>query len=140
MSQIFTSMSNDSKVYSIPAKHRKTENLHIVFWLLKDMSWAMLWKPLGLVMIIPTIGAALLITWQTRHIKSELLHNLAVDFWIVANAYWMLTEFYSINDTLRYYTIIPFSIGLIIIAYYYFIVKPGEKSNPASVALISENV
>lgn len=87
----------------------------------------MLWKPLGLFMIIPTVGAALLITWQTKHIKSELLHNLAVDFWIVANAYWMLTEFYSANDTLRYYTIIPFSIGLIIIAYYYLIVKPREK-------------
>ncbi len=127
MSQIHPGMSDNAEVYSIPSKHRKTENLHIVFWLIKDMSWAMLWKPLGLFMIIPTIGAALLITWQTKHIKSELLHNLAVDFWIVANAYWMLTEFYSANDTLRYYTIIPFSIGIIIIAYYYFIVKPKEK-------------
>ncbi len=122
-------------MYSIPAKYRKTENLHIVFWLLKDLSWAMLWKPLGLVMIIPTISAALLITYQTRHIKSELLHNLAVDFWIIANAYWMLTEFYSRNDTLRYYTIIPFSIGLIIISYYYFVVKPKEKSQAIAVDL-----
>ncbi len=101
-------MSDNPQLYSIPAKHRKTENLHIGFWLIKDMSRAMLWKPLGLFMIIPTIGAALLITWQTKHIKSELLHNLAVDFWIVANACWMLTEFYSANDTLRFYTIIPF--------------------------------
>lgn len=116
-------------MYAIPAKYRKTENVHIVFWLLKDLSWAMLWKPLGLFMILPTIGAALLITYQTRHIKSELLHNLAVDFWIVANAYWMLTEFYSHNDTLRYYTIIPFSAGLAIIGYYYILVKPKEKSN-----------
>lgn len=114
-------------MYAIPAKHRKTENLHIVFWLVKDLSWAMLWKPLGLLMIIPTISAALLITYQTRHIKSELLHNIAVDFWIIANAYWMLTEFYSHDDTLRFYTIIPFSIGLIIISYYYLIVKPKEK-------------
>lgn len=87
----------------------------------------MLWKPLGLIMIIPTIGAALLITWQTRAIKSELLHNLAVDFWIIANAYWMLTEFYSKNDSLRFYTIIPFSIGLVIIGYYYIFIKPKEK-------------
>ena len=122
-------MSEKEEMYSIPAKYRKMENLHIVFWLLKDLSWAMLWKPLGLIMIIPTISAALLITYQTRHIKSELLHNLAVDFWIIANAYWMITEFYSNNDELRYYTIIPFSIGLIIICYYYFVVKPKEKSN-----------
>ena len=87
----------------------------------------MLWKPLGMVMIVPTIGAALLITWQTRQIKSEFLHNLAVDFWIFANAYWMITEFYSTNESLRYYTIIPFAIGLIIITYYYLIVRPKEK-------------
>ncbi len=91
-------MQHQEVMYSIPARYRKTENLHIVFWLLKDLSWAMLWRPAGLIMIIPTIGAALLITWQTRHIKSELLHNLAVDFWILANAYWMLTEFYSKNE------------------------------------------
>ncbi|GEO09309.1 hypothetical protein SAE01_18050 [Segetibacter aerophilus] len=120
-------MSNSQETYSIPSKFRRIENLHIVFWLLKDLSWAMLWKPMGLIMIIPTIGAALLITWQTRAIKSELLHNLAVDFWIIANAYWMLTEFYSKNDSLRFYTIIPFSIGLIIIAYYYIFIKPKEK-------------
>lgn len=123
-------------MYSIPAKHRKTENLHIVFWLLKDLSWAMLWRPLGLFMIFPTIGAALLITYQTRHIKSELLHNLAVDFWIVANAYWMATEFYSTNDNLRYYAIIPFSIGLLIIGYYYLFVKPKEKSSTVSASFL----
>ncbi len=128
-------MNADEEIYSIPAKYRKTENLHIVFWLLKDMSWAMLWKPVGLFMIFPTLTAALLITYQTRHIKSELLHNLAVDFWIVANAYWMLTEFYSHNDTLRYYTIIPFSIGLVIIFYYYFVVKPKEKRRVLAAAI-----
>lgn len=120
-------MQQQEEMYAIPSRFRKIENLHIVFWLLKDLSWAMLWKPLGLLMIVPTIGAALLITWQTRHIKSELLHNLAVDFWILANAYWMITEFYSHNDSLRFYTIIPFSIGIIIISYYYAIVKPKEK-------------
>ncbi len=120
-------MAQQEEMYAIPSRFRKIENLHILFWLLKDLSWAMLWKPLGLLMIVPTIGAALLITWQTRHIKSEFLHNLAVDFWILANAYWMITEFYSNNDSLRFYTIIPFSIGLLIISYYYIVVKPKEK-------------
>jgi hypothetical protein len=120
-------VAQQEEMYAIPSRFRKIENLHILFWLLKDLSWAMLWKPLGLLMIVPTIGAALLITWQTRHIKSEFLHNLAVDFWILANAYWMITEFYSNNDSLRFYTIIPFSIGLLIISYYYIVVKPKEK-------------
>jgi prepilin signal peptidase PulO-like enzyme (type II secretory pathway) len=116
-------MSSTEPVYQIPARFRRTENLHIVFWLLKDLSWAMLWKPLGLMMIIPTVGAAFLITWQTRHIKSELLHNVAVVFWILANAYWMITEFFSDDDSLRYYSIIPFSLGIIVIAYYYIGLK-----------------
>lgn len=107
------------EIYKIPARFRKTENLHIVLWLIKDLAWAMLWKPLGLIMIVPTVGAALLITWQTRNIKSELLHNLAVVFWIIANGYWMITEFFWDDDSLRYYTAIPFTIGLAIIAYYY---------------------
>ena len=120
-------MPLNQDLYQIPARYRKTENLHIVFWLIKDLSWAMLWKPLGLIMIIPTIGAALIITWQTRNIKSELLHNIAVIFWILANAYWMVTEFFSKNDNLRYYAIIPFSLGIIVIAYYYLWLRFSER-------------
>jgi len=122
-------MSLNEDLYQIPARYRKIENLHIVFWQIKDLSWAMLWKPLGLLMIIPTIGAALLITWQTRGIKSELLHNIAVIFWILANAYWMVTEFFSKNDNLRYYAIIPFTLGIIVIAYYYLGLKFLKKSH-----------
>ncbi len=112
-------MTKQEELYQIPARYRKIENLHIVFWLIKDLCWVMLWKPLGLAMIIPTLGAALLITWQTRAIKSELLHNVAVVFWISANAYWMLAEFYSSNDSLRYYAVIPFALGIVTIGYYY---------------------
>ena len=115
--------SMDAKMYAIPERFRKIENLHILMWLLKDLCWAMLWKPIGLIMIMPTIGAALLITWQTRHIKSELLHNVAVVFWICANAYWMLAEFYSDNDDLRYYAAIPFTLGILTIVYYYATLK-----------------
>ncbi|CAM3465698.1 DUF805 domain-containing protein [Flavobacterium longum] len=112
-------MAASEEMYRIPARFRRIENLHIVFWLLKDLCWVMLWRPLGIAMIVPTMGAALLITWQTRNIKSELLHNLAVVFWITANAYWMITEFFSDDDSLRYYAVIPFSLGIIVIAYYY---------------------
>lgn len=115
-------------MYAIPKKFRKTENLHIVFWLLKDVSWAMLWKPVGLIMLIPTIAVALLITWQTRKMKSELFHNLAIVFWICANGYWMISEFFWPRlESLRYYASIPFSIGLIFISIYYFVVLPNER-------------
>lgn len=118
-------MSN-AHMYSIPKRFRKIENFHIILWLIKDMSWAMVWKPLGLFMILPTVSVALLITWQTRMQKAELYHNLAVDFWIFANCYWMITEFMN-RDDLRHYTIVPFSIGIVFIAIYYILVLPGER-------------
>jgi hypothetical protein len=120
-------MDNQTKMYSIPEKFRKTENLHILFWLVKDLSWAMLWKPIGIFMIGPTLGVALLITWQTRKIKSELFHNLAVTFWICANAMWMLLEFSGLDDHYRKYTSIPFGIGLFFILSYYLVILPREK-------------
>lgn len=122
-------------MYTIPEKFRKIENLHIVFWLIKDMSWAMLWRPLGILMIIPTLTVALLITWQTRKLKSELYHNLAVLFWITANCYWMIVEFMGVDDTLRFYAIIPFGIGFIFIAAYYLIIRPNEIKQAKKVLL-----
>ena len=120
-------MSGEQRMYSIPDRFRKIENLHILFWLIKDLSWAMLWRPLGLLMIVPTMGAAILITWQTRHIRAELFHNLAVIFWICANAYWMIVEFGGFPDHFRYYAAIPFAIGLGFIAVYYLVILPSEQ-------------
>ena len=116
-----------NETYSIPARFRRTENMHIFFWILKDISWAMLWRPLGMMMLVPTITVAILITWQTRKIVSELFHNLAVVFWIIANGYWMIVEFFGYDEELRIYTIIPFSIGLFFIVTYYGYILPGEK-------------
>jgi hypothetical protein len=44
-------LNEDSHRYSIPMRFRKMENLHIVFWLFKDVAWCMVWKPLGILMI-----------------------------------------------------------------------------------------
>ena len=112
-------MKNDEHYYTIPAKYRRLENLHIVLWLIKDISWLMIWKPLGLFMVIPTLIAALAITWQTRKLRSELFHNLAVVCWIVANSYWMLVEFFAKDDSIRMYAIVPFLLGFLIIGYFY---------------------
>ncbi|MFN8264688.1 MAG: hypothetical protein U0T11_01375 [Chitinophagaceae bacterium] len=113
---------SDSLIYSIPARFRKIENLHILFWLIKDACWALNWHIPALIMIVPTLGAAVLIAWQTRKIFSELMHNLAVLFWIVANCTWMIGEFYAKDEgeLARHIAVIPFAIGLIILAVYYF--------------------
>ena len=119
--------------YSVPATFRRMENLHIVFWLMKDVSWCLIFRPLGIAMLIPTLVIAIWITWKNREIKSELMHNLAIVFWITANGYWMISEFFGFDESVIWnvfigkdITIIPFCIGLLILAYYYIWTRPKE--------------
>ena len=127
-------------MYSIPLAQRKSENLHIVFWLMKDISWCLMWRAFGVFMIVPTLGAALFITWRMRHHKTDLAHNLAVVFWITANAWWMIAEFFEFDETPvllgvvtgRQLALIPFLIGASILAFHYLgelfnRLKPGYR-------------
>jgi hypothetical protein len=110
------------------------ENMHILFWLLKDVSWCLDFKPLAILMIFPTLIVAIWITHRNRYIASELAHNLAVIFWITANSTWMLVEFMGIDENLiwrnftgRHLAIIPFTIGLLILVYYYLFNRKSES-------------
>jgi hypothetical protein len=121
-------------VYTIPARYRRMENMHIAFWLMKDISWCMIWRELGIAMIVPTLSVAIWIAWRNRQIKSELAHNLAIVFWISANAYWMISEFFEFdttelwkNFTGKHFALIPFSIGAFILLYYYIVQRPREE-------------
>ncbi|WEK35764.1 MAG: hypothetical protein P0Y53_25035 [Candidatus Pseudobacter hemicellulosilyticus] len=127
-----------NKMYSIPDRFRRIENLHIFFWLLKDICWCMTWRTLGIIMLIPTLTVAILITWQTRKLKAELFHNLAVAFWICANGYWMIIEFFGYDEQLRIFTVIPFSIGLFFIVIYYVYVRPREMRKEKLVTISVE--
>lgn len=115
----------EKSVYAIPARFRKIENLHILLWLIKDMCWALNFKWMAIFMIVPTLAVALLITVQTKKMRSELFHNLAILFWITANCTWMIGEFFGWDENLygvyglRQFAVIPFAIGLSIIGYYY---------------------
>ena len=126
-------------VYSIPANFRRTENMHILLWLLKDVCWALNFRIPGLLMIIPTLTVAILITWQTRYMRSELFHNLAVDFWITANCTWMIGEFFHVDENLwhgyglRQAAIIPFILGLFVLVYYYAVLYRKKENEYASI-------
>jgi hypothetical protein len=130
------------EVYSIPAAYRKMENTHILFWLLKDIAWCMVWKPLGLLMVLPTLGIAVVIAWRTRAYASELAHNLAIVFWISANSYWMASEFFGFDTVLvaphvtgKHLALVPFLIGLGILLYYYLVTKPRENRTAQTATL-----
>lgn len=131
-------MSNE-QVYTIPVKYRKMENLHIIFWLLKDIGWCMIWRPLGIAMIFPTLIIAIIIAVRTRQFMSEVCHNVAIAFWITANSYWMVSEFLHFDTniilgaiTYKHLAMIPFLIGVCILAYYYIWWKPRHKAEAAS--------
>lgn len=126
-------MANEP-VYNIPLRYRKMENLHIVFWLFKDIAWCMIWKPLGIAMIFPTLTIAIVIAWRTRHMMSELTHNLAIILWISANSYWMISEFFHFDGDVVYgnisyklLAVIPFTLGILVLAYFYLWYAPRHK-------------
>lgn len=117
--------------YNIPLKYRKMENLHIVFWLFKDVAWCLGFKWLGTIMIIPTLIISIVIAYRTRQYISELCHNIAITVWISANSYWMISEFFGFDHkviwgayTYKHLAIIPFTMGILILGYYYLIWKP----------------
>jgi prepilin signal peptidase PulO-like enzyme (type II secretory pathway) len=126
--------SGSGDLYSIPISYRRMENLHIVFWLLKDISWCMIWRPLGIAMIFPTLIISIVIAWRTRQFMSELCHNLAITVWITANSYWMISEFLHFDSgivtgsiTYKHLAVIPFIMGVLILAFYYLYYKPTHK-------------
>ncbi len=105
---------------------RKTENLHIVMWLLKDTCWVLLWEGAGMFMVIPTLSVAFYITWKMRHYKAELFHNLAVCSWITANSIWMTGEFFY-DDTWRTAATVFFVLGILFVSYFYFLYSAMQK-------------
>lgn len=122
-------------IYTIPLKYRRMENLHIVFWLFKDVAWCMVWKPLGIAMIFPTLIIAILIAWRTRQYISELCHNLAIVFWITANSYWMISEFFVFDSfqligtwSFKHLALLPFFAGILVLAFYYIAWKPRHHN------------
>jgi hypothetical protein len=126
--------TTQENMYTIPGRFRKMENMHIIFWLLKDIGWCLIWKPLGLAMIFPTFIISLVIAWRTRELASELAHNLAISFWIAANSYWMISEFFGFDEKViafgiegKFLALIPFITGVLILAYYYLFQKPKES-------------
>lgn len=125
--------TTEESQYIIPARYRRMENMHIVFWLIKDISWCMIWKELGIAMFIPTLSIAIIIAWRTRRIRAELAHNLAIAFWICANGYWMISEFFGFDEAVvwrnftgKHMALIPFLTGAVILLFYYIIQRPRD--------------
>lgn len=86
------------------------------------------WKVAGTIMIAPTLGVAIYIAARSAAEQVFWL-NVAICFWISANAYWMLCEFAERED-MRNFAGIGFALGLICVAIFYL--KPVRSTAPLS--------
>jgi uncharacterized membrane protein YoaK (UPF0700 family) len=100
------------------------DNLHILLWLLKDISWMLKWKIFGIIMIFPTIAMALLILRSKHQSKENFLPDLAVLLWILANSLWMISEFYDLH--IEWIPTLFFAMGLLTIISH-FVKKYGGR-------------
>jgi hypothetical protein len=105
--------------------NRFLENIHIFFWLIKDSCWMMNWKYMGMFMILPTVLVAL---WMIKRTWNDLEKwiNLSVLLWVMANSWWMITEFYGIDVKMKYYSSIPFALGFLF--FFVYVWKFKSKS------------
>lgn len=99
-------------------KIKKIENLHILLWIIKDTCWVQSYKLVGVSMILPTLLVAIYLTFKSKKQKEEMIHNLAVCFWLCANSVWMIGEFFF-DDHTRHYAIVFFVLGLLTLALHY---------------------
>jgi archaellum biogenesis protein FlaJ (TadC family) len=99
------------------------DNMHILFWLIKDMSWCLMSKTIGTIMIVPTVVVALVILVRSREHMTSFVHNLAVLFWISANSMWMVGEMFC-QDCTKPYAVWLFSAGMgVLLVYYVYLLK-----------------
>ncbi len=106
--------------------------MHILLWLIKDSCWMLELKVLGLIMVVPTVILAFYIVLKT--IKTiDVYINAAVFFWISANSFWMMMEFFN-NNKFKELAIIPFALGIVFVALFYFKTRSGRNSG-----IMSEN-
>lgn len=106
----------------------KFDNMHVLLWLVKDTCWMLEWRVLGTAMILPTIAVAVLLAARSR-LERVFWINLAICFWISANSYWMLCEFFGHED-IKNWAGLPFGCGFVAVATYYL--KPGRSAEGRS--------
>jgi len=101
----------------------KFDNMHVLLWLIKDTCWMLEWRVLGTAMIAPTIAVAVFLALKSR-LERVFWINVAICFWIAANSYWMLCEFFGHED-IKNWAGLPFALGFAAVAVFYL--KPARR-------------
>jgi hypothetical protein len=100
--------------------------LHIPIWLFKDLAWVLLWRPLGVAMVVPALAVAVYLCVATRRMREKFLLNCAILCWISANSFWMLGEFFEFPYQKVAVTL--FATGIVIMGLFFrFWMKRSKK-------------
>jgi len=87
------------------------------------------WRIVGVVMVIPTLAVAIVITIMNfKRKEDESWINLATCFWITANSYWMCCEFFK-YEQLKYFAFIPFAFGFVCVGWFYLKRLQAKRSS-----------
>lgn len=100
---------------------KQLDNFHIVLWLLKDVFWVKELQLWGVLMIIPTVGVAIVLTIQSIIHKQGLYSNFAILCWMVADSTWMADEFFLLD--IQWLTLSLFCLGIFAMIYSYVVVS-----------------
>lgn len=84
-------------------------------------------KWLGATMIVPTVFLAIYLVFKTIGTRDFYL-NMAIFFWISANSFWMLMEFFN-NNLYKEYAALPFALGFVFVGLFY--VQPLRNKRSA---------
>ncbi|MDP2174328.1 MAG: hypothetical protein Q8K70_00310 [Bacteroidota bacterium] len=112
-------IKNPSKVIFI------LETIHIPLWLIKDLCWLFTWRIAGIIIAVPTVLVAFYMVYLTKKDKNRLLPNFSIALWILANANWMIAEFYELP--IKNYSAIPFVLGILVFALFFFNPQSTKK-------------
>ena len=94
------------------------EMAHIPLWLIKDLCWLMTWRTTGIIMAVPTVTVAIVLALLTKKDSTRFLPNVSIAFWIIANANWMVAEFFELP--IRFFSIVPFTAGILVFMVYLY--------------------
>lgn len=121
-------------------KLKALDTLHIPIWLAKDIAWILVYKPLGVAMILPAVSIAVYICIKTLSDKLLFFQNLAILFWISANSTWMAGEFFDL--AYKGPAMVLFLLGVLSIARHYFLeikLKQAELTKPTFTRFFTKN-
>lgn len=104
---------------------RYIENIHLYFWMLKDLAWSLDYRDFG--MVFGTIAVLWLgvLYWHAckKSSTEELYFLIPTTLWLFGNFIWMTGELIYNNDNLRPLGADCMLIGIILVMFYHIFVK-----------------